>query len=232
MVRQAGESGASRPDIAQQIAADSQRWRHQLKSRQRDRPVACPYHKPHGQLLTTKKSSDKMRSADGSIAERTAWLSQPYIGFPDYSALQVTTRGKFRDIFRKAQSAGGRLANGDSAIVEILGVYEHVQREIPRHDPRFRIDCCALLNELLIQRMRAFEAIPAPFSYYVYFQGGLMRFYGEERTRHMFPMRDFLAARLRPADASYHIASPSDPMMWLRSQITRTNMNGNVWGTN
>ena len=173
--------------------------------------------------------------ADGSISERTAWLSQPYIGIPNYSGLQVATREQLLAISRKAHAAGWQLAthaNGDLAIDEILGVYEQVQRENPRHDPRFRIEHCTLLNDSLIQRMRALNVIPAPFSCYVYFHGDVMHFYGEERTRHMFPMRSFLDAGLRPTDSSDYTASPSDPMMWLQSQITRTDFKGNVWGAN
>ncbi|MGC1581872.1 MAG: amidohydrolase [Candidatus Acidiferrales bacterium] len=173
--------------------------------------------------------------ADGSISERTAWLSQPYIGIPNYSGLQVTPRETLLETSRKAHAAGWQLgthANGDLAIDEILGVYEQVQREIPRRDPRFRIEHCTLLNPSLIERMRALNVIPAPFSCYVYFHGDVMHFYGEERTRHMFPMRDFLNAGLRPTDSSDYTASPSDPMMWLQSQVTRTDMKGNVWGPN
>jgi predicted amidohydrolase YtcJ len=59
-----------------------------------------------------------------------------------------------------------------------------------------------------------------------------MHFYGEERTRNMFPMRSFIDAGLRPTDSSDYTASPSDPMMWLQSQLTRTDMKGNVWGPN
>jgi predicted amidohydrolase YtcJ len=59
-----------------------------------------------------------------------------------------------------------------------------------------------------------------------------MHFYGQERTQHMFPMRTFLDAGLRPTDASDYTASPSDPMMWLQSQLTPTDMKGNVWGAN
>jgi predicted amidohydrolase YtcJ len=43
-------------------------------------------------------------------------------------------------------------------------------------------------------------------------------------------MRGFLDAGLLPADSSDYTASPSDPMMWLQSQVTRTDMKGNVWG--
>jgi predicted amidohydrolase YtcJ len=174
--------------------------------------------------------------ADGSISERTAWLSRPYLDMPNnYTGLQVNLREKLLETSRKAHAAGWQLAthaNGDLAIDEILGVYEQVQQEKPRRDPRFRIEHCTLLNDSLIRRMAALKVIPAPFSCYVYFHGDVMHFYGEERTRHMFPMRSFLDAGLRPTDASDYTASPSDPMMWLQSQLTRTDPQGNVWGAN
>jgi len=173
--------------------------------------------------------------ADGSISERTAWLSQPYIGMGNYTGLQVGSRDKLLETSRKAHAAGWQLAthaNGDLAIDEILGVYEQVQKESPKRDPRFRIEHCTLLNESLIQRMAALKAIPVPFSCYVYFHGDVMHFYGEERTKNMFPMRSFLDAGLRPTDSSDYTASPSDPMMWLQSQLTRTDPQGHVWGSN
>ena len=111
-------------------------------------------------------------------------------------------------------------------------MYEQIQKENPRKDPRFRIEHCTLLNDSLIQRMLAMNVIPAPFSCYVYFHGDVMHYYGEERTKHMFPMRTFLDAGLRPTDSSDYTASPSDPMMWMQSQLTRTDMKGNVWGAN
>ncbi len=173
--------------------------------------------------------------ADGSISERTAWLSEPYVGIPDYHGLQVTTRDQLYENARKAHAAGWQLAthaNGDLAIDMVLGVYEQVQREMPKQDARYRLEHCTLLNDSLLQRMKALQAIPVPFSGYVYFHGDVMHFYGEQRTEHMFPMRDFLNHGLLPPDSSDYTASPSDPMMWLRSQVTRTDIKGNVWGAN
>jgi len=174
--------------------------------------------------------------ADGSISERTAWLSQPYIGIPnDYTGLQLSSADQLYETGRKAHAAGWQLAthaNGDLAIDRILSVYERIQKESPRKDPRFRIEHCTMATDPLIQRMRALRVIPAPFSCYVYFHGDVMHFYGEERTQHMFPMRGFLDAALRPTDSSDYTASPSDPMMWLQSQLTRTDFKGNVWGAN
>ena len=173
--------------------------------------------------------------ADGSISERTAWLSQDYVGIPGYRGLQLGTRADIYETARKAHAAGWQIAthaNGDLAIDEILGIYEQVQRELPRRDPRFRIEHCTLINDSLVGRMRALGVIPVPFSCYVYFHGDVMHFYGEERLKHMFAMRTFLDAGLRPTDSSDYTASPSYPMMWLQSQVTRTDMSGTVWGQN
>ena len=174
--------------------------------------------------------------ADGSISERTAWLSKPYIGIPNnYVGLQLSSREQLYEVGSKAHRAGWQLAthaNGDLAIDRILGVYEQIQKERPKPDSRFRLEHCTLLNDELIRRMRQLQAIPAPFSCYVYFHGDVMHYYGQERTQQMFPMRSFLDAGLRPTDSSDYTASPSEPMMWLQSQLTRTDMKGNVWGAN
>jgi len=174
--------------------------------------------------------------ADGSISERTAWLSQPYIGISNnYVGLQLSSEEQLYEVGRKAHAEGWQLAthaNGDLAIDRILSVYERIQRELPKKDSRFRIEHCTLATEPLIQRMRALRVVPAPFSCYVYFHGDVLHFYGEERTKHMFPMRSFLDGGLRPTDSSDYTVSPADPMMWLQSQITRTDPKGNAWGAN
>jgi predicted amidohydrolase YtcJ len=174
--------------------------------------------------------------ADGSISERTAWLSKPYIGIPNnYVGLQLSSEEQLYEVGRKAHVAGWQLAthaNGDRAIDRILSVYERIQKELPKKDPRFRIEHCTLATGSLIERMRALQVIPAPFSSYVYFHGDVMHFYGEDRTKQMFAMRSFLDAGLRPTDSSDYTASPADPMMWLQSQLTRTDPKGNVWGAN
>ena len=141
--------------------------------------------------------------------------------------MQLSSREQLYETGRKAHEAGWQLAthaNGDLAIDRILGVYEQIHRELPRKDPRFRVEHCTLLTDALIHRMQALQVIPAPFSSYVYFHGDVMHFYGQERTQHMFPMRSFLDAGLRPTDSSDYTASPADPMMWLQSQLTRTDM--------
>jgi predicted amidohydrolase YtcJ len=136
---------------------------------------------------------------------------------------------------RKAYLAGwqvGTHANGDVAIDRILGIYEQLQREFPRRDPRLRIEHCTLVTPELVRRIKAAGVIPLPFAGYVFFHGEKMRFYGEERLEHMFAMRDFLAAGIKAAPGSDYTASPAEPMLWLRSEVTRADASGHIWGGN
>jgi len=173
--------------------------------------------------------------ADGAISGRTARLSQPYIGHPDDYGTFSATEEELYEYGRKAHAAGWQLgihANGDVAIERVLNVYERINREMPRKDPRFRIEHCTLINDSIVNRMRALNVIPTPFSTYVYYHGEKMQYYGEERLKHMFALRTFLDAGLRPTQASDYPPGEFPPMMALQSEVTRTDMGGHVWGAN
>ncbi|MGE5049646.1 MAG: amidohydrolase [Deltaproteobacteria bacterium] len=170
---------------------------------------------------------------DGSISERTARLSKPYVGRPDDYGILVTPEDTLYDIARIAHAAGWQLgthANGDVAIDIVLRVYERLQRELPRADPRFRIEHCTVVDDSLVRRIRALKAIPTPFSTYVYYHGEKMKEYGPERLNHMFALRSFLDAGIPATQASDYPPGPFEPMMALQSEVTRTDMNGNLWG--
>ena len=171
--------------------------------------------------------------ADGSISERTARLSKPYIGRPNDFGIVVTPEEDLYRISRKAHLAGwqiGTHANGDIAIDTVLRVYERLQKEAPRKDPRFRFEHCTLVNDNLLKRIKAIDAIPAPFWSYVYYHGEKMREYGPERLDWMFAMRSFLDYGIRVAPGSDYPPGPFEPMMALQSCVTRTDIKGTVWG--
>jgi predicted amidohydrolase YtcJ len=170
---------------------------------------------------------------DGSISERTARLSSPYIGRPDDYGILVTPEEALYEQVKKAHRAGwqvGTHANGDVAIDQTLRVYERVQREFPRRDPRFRLEHCTVVNDGLVQRIRALGAIPTPFSTYVYYHGEKMPYYGPERVNHMFALRSFLDAGVPATQASDYPPGEFAPMMALQSEVTRTDRKGNLWG--
>jgi predicted amidohydrolase YtcJ len=172
-------------------------------------------------------------TCDGSISERTARLSQPYVGRPKDFGIFVTEEQELYRLARRAHEAGWQVgihANGDAAIDRVLGIYERLQKELPRRDPRFRVEHCTLITPGLVQRIKQLGAIPTPFSTYVYFHGEKMREYGEERLNRMFAHRSFLDAGVRVTEASDYPPGPFEPMMALQSMVTRTDMSGQVWG--
>jgi predicted amidohydrolase YtcJ len=172
-------------------------------------------------------------TCDGSISERTARLSQPYVGRPDDFGIQVMTEDELYARARKAHEADWQIgvhANGDFAIDMILRIYERLQRERPRRDPRFRIEHCTLVNDDLVKRIRALGAIPTPFAAYVYYHGEKFRDYGPERLDRMFALRSFLDGGVRVAPGSDYPPGPFEPMMALQSAVSRTDMKGTVWG--
>ena len=172
-------------------------------------------------------------SCDGSISERTARLSEPYIGRPEYYGILVMEEDELYEHCNKAHRAGWQIgvhANGDYAIDMTLRVYERLQREHPRRDPRFRLEHCTVINEGLIKRIKAIGAIPNPFSTYVYYHGEKMVHYGEERLERMFAVKSFLDAGIRVTQTSDYPPGPFEPMMALQSQVTRTDINGKLWG--
>lgn len=170
---------------------------------------------------------------DGSISERTARLSEPYMGRPNDFGILVTPEDQLYEISRKAHAAGWQLAthaNGDVGIDITLKVYERLQKEMPRRDARFRLEHCTVINDSLVERIRALGAIPTPFSTYVYYHGEKMKEYGPERLNHMFALRSFIDAGIRPTQASDYPPGPFEPMMALQSEVTRTDWKGNIWG--
>lgn len=172
-------------------------------------------------------------TCDGSISERTARLSEPYIGRPDDYGIIVMDEDELYEYAIKAQKANWQIgihANGDVGIDKSLNVFERVQKEHPRQDPRFRLEHCTVVNQELIRRIKNLNAIPCPFSTYVYFHGEKMVNYGKERLENMFAVKSFLDAGIHVTQTSDYPPGPFEPMMAIQSSVTRTDMSGNVWG--
>ena len=170
---------------------------------------------------------------DGSISERTARLSKPYIGRPDYYGIIINNEDEIYEEAIKAHSNDWQIgvhANGDVGIDITLRVFERLQKEKYRKDPRFRIEHCTIINESLVQRIKTLGVIPNPFSTYVYFHGEKMKEYGKKRLENMFAVRSFLDAGINVTQTSDYPPGPYEPMMAIQSSVTRTDYNGEVWG--
>jgi hypothetical protein len=172
--------------------------------------------------------------ADGSASERTMRMSTPFEGTDDYGILTMSQEDIDAAV-DDAVKSGFRIgihANGDVTIDMVLRAYERVLTDWEGDNPRFRIEHCSLVNDDLLQRIKATGTIPTPFYTYAHYHGNKWVDYGPEKMRSMFAHRSFLDYGIPVAPASDFTPGPYEPMMALQSMVTRKDMQGRTWGEN
>ena len=173
--------------------------------------------------------------ADGAIASRTAYLSEPYVGSCCDHGILTMTGDEIAENVMQMHAAGFQVcihANGDSTIDLALKAYEAAQVAHPRPDPRHRVEHCTLVNPDLLSRMNRLGAVATPFCTYVYYHGEKMQFYGEDRLQWMFAQRSFMDYNVMSTGATDYPPGPFEPLMGIQSCVTRTDSEGREWGTN
>lgn len=175
-------------------------------------------------------------TVDGSFSERTMALSTPYAGrTPPYYGNLTESQEELNAWAERVHRAGIQLnchANGDVAIDRVLTAYERAQRLSPRADARPKITHCTLINAGLVGRIKALDAVPAPFTSYAYYNSDKFHFYGEALMEHSMAFRTLLDAGIRVAAGSDFPPGPFDPRMGIQGMVTRTGWNGETWGAN
>ena len=174
--------------------------------------------------------------ADGSFSERTMALSIPYPGSTsDYKGNVTETQEALNAWCERVHRAGIQLnchANGDVAIGHVLTAYERALKLLPRPDARPKITHCTLINDHLVHRIRALNAVPALFTSYAYYNPDKFHFYGEELMKRCMAYRTLLDAGIHVAGGSDFDPGPFSPLMGIQGMVTRTGWNGEVWGAN
>jgi len=173
--------------------------------------------------------------ADGAIAGRTAWLSEPYVGSADDQGIRVMAPEEMDEMAREIHRAGFQIcvhANGDAAIDMVLTAYEKAMAACPRTDPRHRIEHCTVVTPSILERMAKLGCIATPFCTYVYYHGEKMKYYGEERLKRMFAQRSFMDYGIVSTGSTDYVPGPYEPLMGIQSCVTRTDSSGKVWGAN
>jgi len=175
-------------------------------------------------------------TVDGSFSERTMAMSGPYSGMdPKYRGNITETQADLNAWVERVHRAGIQVnchANGDVAIDMMLTAVERAQKAFPRPDARPKITHCTLVNDDLIRRMKALNAIPAPFTSYAYYNTDKFHFYGEELMKRCMAFRSFLDAGIHAAAGSDFSPGPFAPLMGIQGMVTRKGWDGGVWGAN
>jgi predicted amidohydrolase YtcJ len=175
-------------------------------------------------------------TVDGSFSERTMAMSGPYSGMdPNYRGNVTETQEELNQWVERVHRAGIQVnchANGDVAIDMMLTAVERALKLLPRGDVRPKITHCTLINDELIRRMKALNAIPAPFTSYAYYNTDKFHFYGEDLMKRSMAFRSFLDAGIHAAAGSDFSPGPFAPLMGIQGMVTRKGWNGEVWGAN
>jgi predicted amidohydrolase YtcJ len=175
-------------------------------------------------------------TVDGSFSERTMALSQPYPGDKSgYRGNVTETQEALNAWIERVHRAGIQVnchANGDVAIDMFLTAVERVQKLVPRADARPKITHCTLVNEALVKRIQALDAVPAMFTTYAYYNSDKFVFYGEELMKRSMAYRSLLDAGVRAAAGSDFSPGPFAPLMGIQGMVTRKGWDGKTWGAN
>ena len=163
--------------------------------------------------------------ADGGIAGRTAYLSEPYVGSEDRGILAVESEQVLHDLIRQGHSAGFQVcvhANGDQVIKMALDGFEKALRERPRKDHRHRLEHCTVVNPEILKRIKKLRMLVTPFGSYIYHHGEKMiPYYGAKRVEMMFAHRSFLDYGIPVSGASDSPCGPYQPLLAIQSCVTR-----------
>jgi predicted amidohydrolase YtcJ len=175
-------------------------------------------------------------TVDGSFSERTMALSQPYPGDKSgYKGNVTDTQESLNAWVEKVHRAGIQVnchANGDVAIDMFLTAIERAQKLFPRENVRPKITHCTLINDALVRRIKALDAVPAMFTTYAYYNSDKFVFYGEELMKRCMAYRTLLDAGVNAAAGSDFSPGPFAPLMGMQGMVTRTGWDGKTWGAN
>ncbi|MGE3956143.1 MAG: amidohydrolase [Vicinamibacterales bacterium] len=175
-------------------------------------------------------------TVDGSFSERTMALSQPYPGDKSgYKGNVTETQEELNAWVEKVHRAGIQVnchANGDVAIDMYLTAAERAQKLFPRQDARPKITHCTLIDDSLVRRMKALDAIPAMFTTYAYYNTDKFVFYGEDLMKRSMAYRTLLDAGIHAAAGSDFSPGPFAPLMGIQGMVTRKGWDGKTWGVN
>lgn len=163
--------------------------------------------------------------SDGSIGGRTARMSRPYEGDTDNVGLYMIPPESITERVLRAHKAGfqvGIHAIGDAAISSVLDAYEEAQRQMPRDDPRFRIEHCSIIDETIIDRIADIGAIPIPGTTFLYdMRPVYLQNLGKDRVRYAYAMKTFMERGIVAAASSDAPVSSTNPMLGIGMMVSR-----------
>lgn len=171
---------------------------------------------------------------DGGIGDRTARVSEPYVGEPDNFGVWAVPEAELPERVRWVHDQGWPMdihTCGDVAQQVSVEAFADAQEANPRPELRHRVHHAYLPTPDTLERM-AKHQIPALVS--TPFLRSLGESYvlslGEERTARMMPFRTYLNAGVPLAGSSDTPVADHNPWVGMATALTRETVKGRVLG--
>jgi len=164
---------------------------------------------------------------DGSLAARTAALSEPYIDDSSIKGQLLYSQEELDTLVSKAHKADIGLvmhAMGDQAIELVLSSIERALVESPKTSHRYRLEHASVLNKELIGRIKKLgmivsvqpKCVISEFSVW-----SAVERLGSERARLLYPLKTLLIEGVVVIGGSDCPMEPISPMSGIQAVVTR-----------
>jgi hypothetical protein len=171
---------------------------------------------------------------DGSGGGRTAATTIDYQHDPGNRGITIYEQPELNERIARAHAAGFQLsahAIGDRAITMVLDAYGAALAAEPRPDPRPRIEHCGICTPAILDRMARLGVLAIPQPSFIYELGdSYINNFSEEQLALSYPGRAWFDRGIVAAGSSDVPVVSCDPMLNLRSALTRLTRDGQRMG--
>ncbi len=173
---------------------------------------------------------------DGGGSSQTAATREPYSNNPSNFGLTLYSQEELQEIAAGYHQAGFQLAIhavGDKGIEIVLHAIRKVLEKFPKPDHRHRIEHCALLDEKMLEEIRAMGIIPVPQPSFLYLLGeNYLDNFGPRRMEYGFPLQSFERRGILAAGSSDCPVTDFNPLLGIYSAVCRRTIAGKVLNQN
>jgi len=166
---------------------------------------------------------------DGSLGSHTAAFFEPFTDAPDDKGFFIIPIDSFYHWTKDADNAGLQVAIhaiGDSAIHQLLNVYQKVEEENGDKDRRFRIEHSQHLLETDIPRFAELKVIPSMQPYHAIDDGRWAERVIGDRIKTTYAFRSLIDAGATVAFGSDWTVAPATPLEGIYAAVTRRTIDG------
>ena len=163
--------------------------------------------------------------ADGTYGSATALMHEPFSDQPDKTGFLVVKESELYEIMKVGHNLGFQIGIhtiGDKGNRLVVDLYKKLLSEFPKEDHRHRIEHASSLTPDVIQDMKELGLIAScqpPFINSEY--KWLTKRLGQERCKHVYPMKSLLDAGIIIASGSDCPIEDPDVIMGLHALVTR-----------